>query len=66
MIFRKALINISEKKGTISAGIMASLIAYSIHCFLDTGFYSVQLNTLFWLVCGLNVISFKFSLKNKS
>lgn len=33
----------------------AGLIAYLTHMMFDTGFYSVQLGTLFWLMCGLCV-----------
>lgn len=36
-------------------GSMLGLSAYLVHDFFDTGFYTIQTNTLFWLLCGLTV-----------
>lgn len=34
-------------------GALAGLVGYLVHSFFDTSFYSLQLNTLFWLILGL-------------
>ena len=36
-------------------GVLSGLVGFLVHSFLDTSFYSLQLNTLFWVVLGLSV-----------
>ena len=36
-------------------GVLAGLVGYLVHSFFDTSFYSLQLNTLFWVILGLVV-----------
>ncbi|MBU0468230.1 MAG: O-antigen ligase family protein [Candidatus Omnitrophica bacterium] len=36
-------------------GALSGLVGFLVHAFFDTGFYSLQLNTLFWVFLGLVV-----------
>jgi len=36
-------------------GVLSGLVGYLVHSFFDTSFYSLQLNTLFWVILGLIV-----------
>jgi O-antigen ligase len=40
-------------------GILAGLLAFLVHSFLDTNLYSLQLNTLFWYMLGFVIASHK-------
>jgi O-antigen ligase len=42
---------------SLALGGLTGLSGYLVQCFFDTNLYSVQLNTLFWLVMGMVMVS---------
>ena len=59
VLFRKACKGLKSVKDrflfSVLAGSLAGLFGFLVHSFFDTGFYSLQLNTYFWIMLGLIV-----------
>ncbi len=55
----KVLISGHQKNFVILSGLLAGALAFLIHSFFDTHFYSLQLSTLFWYMTGLLVAFYK-------
>jgi len=45
----------NEPRAVLSAGLCAGLLAFLIHCFVDTNLYSLKLSSYFWFMCGIFV-----------
>jgi len=63
VFFRKTMFKVSRLKDRLHQAVLlggvAGLLGFFAHSFLDTNFYSVQLNTLMWVMLGLVVATQK-------
>jgi len=61
MFFKTGLHYFNRSKDTLVLGLLAGILAYSIHAFFDTHLYSLQLVVLFWYMVGLTVAAIKLN-----
>ncbi len=52
-ILYQGVVLYKKTSNVLFLGLICALFAFLVHCFLDTGLYSVQLSVLFWLLSGL-------------
>jgi len=55
IFFKICLRHLTGKNGRLVLGLMSGVLAFLIHAFFDTHFYSLQLVILFWFMFGLTV-----------
>lgn len=68
--FRMGLRYLNQKKDYLALGFLSGILAFLVHAFFDTHFYSLQLVVLFWFMLGLTVAVIKLesgviSIKNE-
>ncbi len=52
-LFRLGIENFKKSRDSLLLGLLAGIIAFSVHSFFDTNLYSVQLSILFWAILGI-------------
>lgn len=55
IFFKICLRHLTGKNGMLVLGLMSGVLAFLIHAFFDTHFYSLQLVILFWFMFGLTI-----------
>lgn len=53
--FKIGLRYLGQRKDFLVLGLLSGILAYLVHAFFDTHFYSLQLVVLFWYMLGLTV-----------
>lgn len=59
IFFKICLRYLADNKSILVAGFLSGILAFLVHAFFDTHFYSLQLVVLFWYMLGLTVAIIK-------
>jgi O-antigen ligase len=60
IFFKTGLRYFNQKKDYLVLGLLSGILAFLVHAFFDTHFYSLQLVVLFWYMLGLTMAIIKF------
>lgn len=53
--FKTGMRHLKQRRNTLALGLLSGILAFLVHAFFDTHFYSLQLVVLFWYMLGLTI-----------
>lgn len=59
LYFKTGFLYLKSNKDYLVLGILSGILAFLVHAFFDTHFYSLQLVILFWYMLGLTIAAIK-------